>query len=312
MRKLFSLLLCLAPAMAVAQNAARVGGPVSGFVFDRQARALRPMMGVPGASYLGAALAAEVDAAAVSPDGTLALAASQDRLTLVSGLQDLTPAFVAIEGAIGGVDRIVWSPDGALAAVYSSRDGRAQVLRKIAGKPETGAVVEAAGAITALAVSSAGELLAGAEDGVYLLTAGAAPRLVAAATRPSALAFRQKDLFVADSGADRILLVEDFAGSPAATTFDSGLGAPVGLQMATDGKRLFAAGARDRLLRAYDAAGRYAIGQVELDCTPSELGAFGGRDVWLLNSDHSGTEPLYVGTGAGDPAAWFVPAGREQ
>ena len=40
--------------------------------------------------------------------------------------------------------------------------------------------------------------------------------------------------------------------------------------------------------------------------------AFGERDLWLLNSDAGGQEPLYVMSGAGEPAVWFVPVDKEQ
>ena len=56
----------------------RFAGPVSGIVFDAKAKSLRPIMGVPGASYLGNALAADMDLAAVSPDGKFALSGSAD------------------------------------------------------------------------------------------------------------------------------------------------------------------------------------------------------------------------------------------
>ena len=62
----------------------------------------------------------------------------------------------------------------------------------------------------------------------------------------------------------------------------------------------------------WDLASRSSSTQVQLDFSPTELRAFGGRDVWLLNSDSSGVGPFYVATGGSEPAAWFVPAGREQ
>jgi hypothetical protein len=269
------------------------------------------MLGVPGASYLGAAVAAGLDAAAVSPDGAAALATQEGQLTLVSGLRGAAPASAPVSGGIADADRIVWSPDGATAAVYSSRGGFAQVLRRMGAVPEAGAAIEFAGAVTALAVSSQGDLLAGTDAGLYLLAPGSAPRLVAAA-RPAALAIRGADVFVADTGNDRILLVENFASAPAASVFTEGADTPVGLQVASGGKRLLVASAASKTLRAYDVAARTLAGQADLDCAPTELRAFGGRDMWLLNSDTSGTDPLWVGTSDGQPAAWFVPAGREQ
>ena len=60
MLKTISLLLVLAPAATLAQDGARVDGPVAGFVFDADRHALRPILGVPGASYLGPAVVSGV------------------------------------------------------------------------------------------------------------------------------------------------------------------------------------------------------------------------------------------------------------
>jgi hypothetical protein len=304
MRKTLSFLLLLLPLAAAAQTATRVAGPVSGIVFDRNARALRPMLGVPGASYLGDALLANLDAAAVSPDGDLALASLEGRPVLISGLKSLAPSATALDVLAG--DRFLWSSDGAWAAVCS-RSG-AQVLRDIRTNPAAGPAIDLPADATALALGNGGDLVAGFEAGLYLLTAGSAPRLLAPLAAASAIAFRGADMFAASG--EQIWMVENFASAPAASVFIEDAGAVVGLQFSADGKRLFAADAKNRLLKAFETASRAAAGQAELDCAPSELAPFGSRNLWLLNSDPNGTAPLYVATGAGDPASWFVPAGR--
>ena len=58
-RTAWAVFLCLAPLSANAQNSGRIEGPISGVIFDRSSRALRPMIGVPGASYLGPAIAGQ-------------------------------------------------------------------------------------------------------------------------------------------------------------------------------------------------------------------------------------------------------------
>jgi hypothetical protein len=310
--KILLWLLVLTAAAAPAQNAVGVTGPIAGFVFDPRTHDLRPMFGVPGASYLGTPLAAGLDLASVSPDGTAALGVSGGRLLFISSLRSLVPASTGIEGAIGDIDRIAWSPDGALAAIYSSQSGQAQIVQNATRAPAPAAAIPVAGTITALGLSVRGDLAAATEDGVYLLIAGAQPQLLASATRPVAIAVRGSDLFLADTGADRVLLIENFVTAPAVSIFAEGVDNPVGLEVSADGKRLLVASARTKTLTAFDVAGRYAQGSIDLDCTPSGLKPFGARDLWLLNSDRGAAEPLYVATGDGDPAAWFVPAGREQ
>ena len=87
-----------------------------------------------------------------------------------------------IDGAISGPDRFAWSRDGNLAAVFASGSRSAQVLREAARPPRRSAAIAVGvdGEISALAIDSAGDLLAGASSesgGVYLLS-GDSPRLI--------------------------------------------------------------------------------------------------------------------------------------
>jgi hypothetical protein len=288
-----------------------LSGPVSGILFDAKAHALRPMLGVPGASYLGGALVSGIDAAAVSPDGVRALAVADGRLLLVTGFGDGAPQTALLDGAIAAVDRIAWSPDGAFAAVSSSSGASAQLIRDAARNAATGPAIDVPFALSALAVGTDGEVLAGGDAGVYLLAAGSAPRQLAAMDRASALAVRGSSVYAAAAGSGQVWLIENYATSPAASIFAGGVDSPVGMALAADGKRLFVASSEGRMVRVLDTATHATLRQVELDIAPTQLSAFGGRDVWLLNAA-DGADPLYVATGGDEPAAWFVPAGREQ
>ena len=73
--------LCLFTLTSVAvllpaEDSTRLTGPTSGLLFDAPSRAIRVVMGVPGAAYLGAALASDLDNGSVSPNGRLAVAMS--------------------------------------------------------------------------------------------------------------------------------------------------------------------------------------------------------------------------------------------
>ena len=69
---------CAAVCMAMAREGS-VSGPGSGFVFDRSGSALRPVLGIPGASVLGdpLKLGFDLSSATVAPaqDSVLAIAA---------------------------------------------------------------------------------------------------------------------------------------------------------------------------------------------------------------------------------------------
>jgi hypothetical protein len=159
-----------------------------------------------------------------------------------------------------------------------------------------------------MAVSDGGDLAAGLESGIALLATGSAPRMIAAIPGSSAMAVRGRDLFAAGNG--QIWQIGNFAESASAAVFADDAGTVVGLQIS--GKRLFAADSAKRVVTGYDLASRAAVAQVPVECALSELRAFGSQDLWLLNSDTFGADPLYVAAGSGEPAAYFVPAGRVQ
>lgn len=301
MRTFLITLVCAGAAMA---QSTRVAGPVSGIVFDARTHALRPMVGVPGASYLGDALLSGIELAAVAPDGDRALAVVEGRLMLVSGLSTGAVMTAAVDGAIEGVTQIAWSNGDAAVLAGATL---AQSFRKGAA----GAPIELPFRLTALAAGDDGEVIAGADGGVYLLAPGSAPRLLAALAQPSAIAARGTSLYAADSATGQLWLISNFATSASAAVFADGIDSPVGVRVSADGKRIVVASAA-KAVRVFDAATRAATRSVELDVMPTELASFGGRDVWLLNSNAAGADPLYVATGGDDAASYFVPAGREQ
>ena len=108
-----------------AQSSAGVNGPVTGFIFDAHAGAIRPMLGIPGAAYLGNATVNGLAAAAVSPDGSAALAVKNGKLFVYNGLRTTTPAVSAVGGAIANPGYFAWADDNS-AAIYrrQARRGR--------------------------------------------------------------------------------------------------------------------------------------------------------------------------------------------
>lgn len=310
-----SLILCALPVVGIAQDRTAVGGPVSGFVFDQKTQALRPVVGVPGAAYLGSAALESLDAAAVSPDGSAALAVREGKLLLVTGLK-AQPAAVEIEGAIAGVNRIAWAADGLSAAVYAAASRQAQMLSKLDGTPVADAAVDlsaVSGTLTALAAAGGGMVAGFADEaagGVYFIQAGAEPKLISSAARPSAVAVAGSDLFFADQDRGQVWQVTGFAGDATPLLFADGLASPVGVQAA--GNRLFIANSGDNTLAIFDVNARTSVGQLALDAAPAMLEACGTRALWLLNTAGGDGEPLYVLDGRDNPAVYFVPAGREQ
>ena len=310
---LLSIILFICAIAAPAAGDTAIGGPVAGFVFDQKTHALRPMLGVPGAAYLGDPLLTDLDAAAIAPDGDRALAVREGALMLVTRLKS-SPEAAALEGAIDGADLLAFSADGATAAIFSSQSRRAQVLRNLLKAPAAGGAIDLAalaGTVTALAISG-DDLLVGitaeAGGGVYFCAADGAPRLLAAAAAPSALAIRGRDAYFTDRERRQVWQVRNFATEATPLLFAADLDSPVGLQLS--GKRLYVASAGSRTLDVFDLDARAAAGRIELEFTPATLAAFGDKPIWLMNAG-DGEEPLYVLEGGEQPAVYFVPAGRE-
>jgi hypothetical protein len=303
-----------------AQPSAGVAGPVTGFIFDAQLGAVRPMLGIPGAAYLGKAMATGLVAASVAPDGSAALAVQQGgKLVLYSGLRSATPVALAVAGAIAGLDHFAWAPSNnasSAAAVYSSRTGQGQILTSLAPSPAAAAPIDLSGLpgqVTALAFDGQRLIVgvvSGDSGGIYLAGASSGIQRIASAANPSVIALAGSSLYFADNQSQQIFQVQNYAGTPAAVVFanDSSISSPAGLQVSADGQRLYVANAGNRKLTVYDIASRSPVRILDLNFTPTRLDRFGDASVFLLNG--SGQGPLYVvrDGGPGKAAVYFVPA----
>ena len=283
-------------------------GPVTGFVFDAQAHAIRPMLGIPGAAAVGQAAVNSLDAAGVAPDGSAALAVRGGRLYWYSGLRSGVPEARAVNGAVAGVDRFAWSTDASAAVVYASNSHQAQVVRNAAAGPAMD-LSGLPGSLMALAYDGQ-RIIVGMKGGVFSDDGQGSLRQIAEAGRPSAIALSGPDLYFADAEAHQIRRVQRYATRPVSDRFaqESTERMPVGLQLSSDGLRLLAAYAGSRELVVYDVASRSTLRSLALDCDPAGLERFGNASVFLLNGGNAG--PLYVfhDRGGEDSAVYFVPA----
>ena len=313
--------LCALAISGWAQPSAGVAGPVTGFIFDAPSGAVRPMLGIPGAAYLGNVVAAGLNSASVAPDGSAALAVQLGRLVLYTGLRGATPPVALhVAGAIAGADLFAWAGNNSAnnaAAVYCSRTGKAQILTSLAPSPVAAVPIDLLGLpgqVTALAFDGQ-RLIVGVANsdagGIYLASASSGIQRIAHATNPSAIDLAGASLFFADKQSQQIWQVQSYAGTPAAVLFanDSGISSPAGLQVSADGQRLYAANAGSRTLAVYDIASRTPLQSLDLNCTPTRLDLFGDSSTFLLNA--TGQGPLYVvrDGGPGKAAAvYFVPS----
>ncbi|MEZ5351804.1 MAG: hypothetical protein R2762_04150 [Bryobacteraceae bacterium] len=170
----------MALACAGMLSAQNLAGPNSGFVYDPADKAIRLIVGVPGAAYLGGDLASGLDGASIAPDGARAVASRNGRLVLISTADGSAVDLGAWEGelALGA-----WSADG---TAFAAKGSALALFRNLDATPEAVALGEFDGKITALAVAGRGTLIVATESGLFRL--GEAAELLAPLEGVTALA----------------------------------------------------------------------------------------------------------------------------
>jgi hypothetical protein len=332
----FAALAWLLPAAGLMAQTGSIRGPVSGVVYDGAERAIRPMMGVPGAAYLGAPIAGRLDFASVAPDGGRALAVTGGRLFLLRGLNAGAVRWVPLEDE-SAVPMVAWRADSAAAVVWSPAGNRIRLWSALSSSdagspappnpragsrsarvsrqdgPELTELGRVAGTVTALGVDSRDQVVFGIDgEGLYLAAAGRAPSLIAPMTRPSAIAFALDDrLYATDQARGEVLEVSRYGESPDVTllaTADRAVADPIGAALSADGRSLMVAGAASRKVVFLDRATRAASATVDLDFEPSGIEHLSGGLLFLLKSRRSAGETLQVLEASRQPAVYFVPA----
>jgi DNA-binding beta-propeller fold protein YncE len=327
--KMFSWQVCgivLATSSLLVGQQGTLAGPVTGFVFDASGRVLRPIQGIPGASLLGNTVSFGFDLAAVyvSPHQDSALVVGADQSLHFFLLNQGAPTEVSMGGISGVPERVVFSPSGTSAALFSS--GTARVLT---GLPNAPALVgsfhvpanrQTAPARPGAAGSrhmSASQALALSDDGIYMLSvAEGSARLLSIHGQNRSLFPAQADALVAFAAGGHdaavmdsvtgLTLVRDAAGNAGTQVLaapDEGLAGPAGLAFSPDETTLYVASATAQSVVAFNlaAASRTTIG---CSCTPTTLVPLGN----LFRLTELTGAPLWLLDGGLSPRTVFVPA----
>jgi WD40 repeat protein len=343
--KLLYTLAVLAGSTLSLSGQKTFSGPASGYVFDDVEHSVRPILGVPGAAYLGSQPAAPSqppqppwDSVSVAPNGKRALGVSGVSICVIPDLSQPT-AFTSIGQSSGPILRIAWSGDSTTAAAWSPAAGQ---LLRITGLDST-PVVDDPIDLTALSGNLAGWSLSpdgryvalssrAAETGsVYISDSGRSPLPIGSLIDPGVVAFSVDgaSLFVFSGSKHQILMLSvpsgAIAGSFDASPFDSAGGTvtDTGIRELPVARRLGLSGVEDLAVSA-DGASLYALGGEKLcgydvstgqapSCSRLEVapGSFqsmpGG--VFLLNYPRTGNMPIWLLDGK-TGQTWFVPAGN--
>jgi hypothetical protein len=297
------LVVLLAGIPALAAEAAAVSGPVLGYVFDGPG-ALRPILGVPGASFLGARVPFGFDSAMgeISPRQDYAMIVGTDGALRLLDLGRAPVSARAIDGALASPDRMLLSPAGRSALLVKGTG--AQVITGLPAKPAVAGIDFSAlpGMPEALAVNDDGAVLAAAAGGLFLVTGSVETRALPSSGEISALAFAPNGTDALAAGAGQVAVIADVAGQPAwrtVATLDGDSGTP------------FAAAATERRALIATSASLIAVDLQTGAATPLEcatpvtaLARLGGEAFRLgaLTED-----PLWIVDGGPQPRLLFVP-----
>jgi len=206
--------------------------PVMGFVST--GAQLRPLLGIPGASALGEpfALPAGVMSVHFEPNQDYALLspAAGGFIGIMTFQGKGEGAVTSICGAIPQPDIVAFSPGGAVAALYSKKEERLQVITGLPNSPELARVIPASDLPDEprfLAVGDDGvTLLEGTvQNAVYLLPQVGSPRFLQSVGDLQGMAFvpRTSDVAVLDREAGTAFLLQDVSGASSYLLLAEGL-----------------------------------------------------------------------------------------
>jgi len=288
-----------------------VNGPILGFIPDERVTAIRPIIGIPGASTLadGFQLEMAVRGLVISPKQDYAIAArSEDGQAIVIDLRSEAPRISAMTGAQAGADIMSISPSGSVAAVYGNESKTLQLIGHLPEAPQLVHEFNAshiAGRGTSLAVSDDASvaLVRFVDDdsvSLWVLDSAGASWPVAV-DQPSAFAFfpNTTDVIVGDNPTQSVFLIVDIRGAatqvPLTSTADA-MNALTAVSVSQDGRRVFVADA-DGNVAVVDIQTRRSI-LLSCQCRPTGLYRLRGTSVFRLNE--VSREPMMVLDASGD------------
>ena len=295
-------------ALLPAEDSTRLTGPTSGLLFDAPSRAIRVVMGVPGAAYLGAALASDLDNGSVSPNGRLAVTISAGAASLINVADGPPPLDnTRFSFATGCEGAVAWNADSSAVALNCAEGAR---LYRIAGGNVERLELAQFAAAKALAVDASGTaVFAASANGIYRIDADSA-RLLASVENSSSLALAGKTLYAIDRAGKQVVAIENLDASASLRMVvgaGQGLENPLAVGISADGAMLYVAeGGESKSLRVFNARTAEPVARLELDFDPGRVDAL-GNGLFLLNARKEAADTLHV-LDARQLAVYFIPA----
>ena len=290
--------------------------PILGFAYAAGSSEVRTINGIPGASVLSPPI--------VLPDGITAIvfapgqksalveSANSTSIGVVSFLSAEPGPITPVAGAIAQPDIIVFSPSGAAAALYSTAEGKLQVIGGLRDRPQVTRNLtadELPDPARTFAIADDGvTLLEGTvNSGVYLLASGGA-QLLENVSDLGAIVFNpsSNDALILDRSGNTLSLLQSVSSAPASRTLASGLtGLDGNIVLQTNGRTAVVTSINANHLWEVDLRS-YQTQELPLSTTPAMLQPLRISGEYLL-AWQPGQLAWIVDTNAPKGAVYLVP-----
>lgn len=323
------------PMSILGATSAPVSGPFLGYAWYPSRSAVKAVLGIPGAAYLGKTLdlGGPFRTLAVSSARKYALAVLRGTgkgVVVALGGPARNPISIEIPRVRENADRVVLSPRGVAAGLYHRQSRVVELVKFLPHDPQPAGEVMLAGLplITAMAVSddARGVLVAvseGSAGKIYSLQLGSPPRFLMTVKRPVSVSFAPLtgDALVADYDGNSVFLIEDaFGRSEVKLVAGShqGVSRPRAAEFLHDGSRFLVADSGNNRILVLDRSGEI-VDVLSSRRTPVMLRRLDEQDtfqfsapedgaVGLVRTRQTGNE-IFFAAASGDSPATPLPGG---
>lgn len=296
------------PGTPVSQPVSQTQAPQLGYFWNPTDQTLRPILGIPGSSLVGASAVpagtyvygasslTSALAVMIEPDGSL------DVVTLPAGAPTHVNASVAKD------TQIRFSPNGKTAVLFTPGSDSVLLLTDLGGTPASSMLHSAT--LQDAAVSDSGRVAVATANAVQILAATGAATQVGTFGSLGGLAFGAGDNLVYADGSSNVLTVirnASTAPSPMQVPTTGLLKTPTALNVSPNGQWVLVANAGEQSTVRIDLTAQTAPLRIACSCTPVLVTPMSATGTFRVTAPANG--PLWaVEATAAAPRSFFVPA----
>ena len=300
-------------ASSVATPLAVASGPQLGYIWSGSDSSLRPILGVPGSSQIGAAIA---------PPGAY-IAGAASAMTASALLEEADGSLVAMQLPNGASTRVAsgmaanllleYAPSGRYAIAYTAGGSSIAVISGLPDKPQVQTLQSVSAGLARAAVGDNGQVVAasGGASGlvVALLSSTGKTMTLTSVGKLGGMAMvpQQDAAIVVDAANGSVVLLHNISAAFSAQPIPAaGLSAPVGVAASQDGHWAVIANSADKSLVRVDLTGGAPL-KIACACQPNQVSPLQGNAVFRATDIGAGPAWM-VDASLAVPQTLFIPA----